>query len=107
MVKALRATMQQGEYTRLLNPFESDGRAAWQFTDESRAVVCMYAPQRQPNPQPRRVRLAGLDAAATYADAAHGITASGAALMNLGLIFPEGRGDHDSWVYVLEKVSKS
>lgn len=107
MVKALRATMQQGEYTRLLNPFEGDGRAAWQFTDESRAVVCMYAPQRQPNPQPRRVRLAGLDAAATYADAAHGITASGAALMNLGLIFPEGRGDHDSWVYVLEKVRES
>ena len=106
MVKALRTTMQQGEYTRLLNPFENDGRAAWQFTDENRAIVCLYAPQRQPNAQPHRVRLAGLDAAATYVDAEHGITASGAALMNLGLIFPNGRGDHDSWVYVLEKAGQ-
>ena len=72
--------------------------------DDRRVIVCLYAPQRQPNPQPRRVRLSGLDEEAVYTDAAHGVTASGAALMNLGLIFPEGRCDHDSWVYVLEKV---
>ncbi|MGN0777032.1 MAG: alpha-galactosidase [Candidatus Ventricola sp.] len=104
MVKALRSTMQQGEYTRLLNPFEHDGRAAWQFADDERVIVCMYVPQQQPNPQPHRVRLSGIDAEATYVDHEHGITASGAALMNLGLIVPDSRGDHDSWVYVLEKV---
>ena len=36
-------------------------------------------------------------------DEEHGITASGAALMNLGLIMPHGQGDHASWVYVFEK----
>ena len=103
MVKKLRSTMQQGVYTRLLNPFTNEGRAAWQFTDDQRVIVCLYVPYQQPNPQPHRVKLAGLEAEALYVDEEHGVTASGAALMNLGLIMPHGQGDHASWVYVFEK----
>ncbi len=103
MVKKLRNTMQQGVYTRLLNPFENEGRAAWQFMDENTVIVCVYVDQQQPNPQPHRIRLAGLDAEAVYADAEHGITASGAALMNLGLIMPVAGGDFATKVYVFEK----
>ena len=103
MVKMLRGTMQQGEYTRLLNPFENEGRAAWQFADDSRVIVCIYNQRNQPNPQPRRVKLSSIDPEATYVDAEHGITASGAALMNMGIPMPTAWGDHTSWVYVFEK----
>ena len=103
MVKKLRATMQQGVYTRLLNPFENEGRAAWQFTDDKTVIVCVYVDHQQPNPQPHRVKLAGLDAEALYVDEEHGITASGAALMNMGLIMPPYCGDFATKVYVFEK----
>ncbi len=103
MVKKLRATMQQGVYTRLLNPFENEGRAAWQFTDDKTVIVCVYVDHQQPNPQPHRVKLAGLDAEALYTDEEHGIAASGAALMNLGLIMPSHGGDFATKVYVFEK----
>ena len=103
MVKKLRATMQQGVYTRLLNPFENEGRAAWQFTDDKTVIVCVYVDHQQPNPQPHRVKLAGLDPEAVYVDAENGITASGAALMNLGLIMPVRGGDFATKVYVFEK----
>ena len=108
-VKALRTTMQQGVYTRLLNPFVSEGRAAWQFSDDERVIVCVYVEKQQPNPQVRRLKLAGLDPDATYVDEAHGITASGAALMNMGLNInanmhdPSTYGDHASWMYVFTK----
>lgn len=103
MVKKLRTTMQQGVYTRLLNPFENDGRAAWQFSDDSRVIVCLYQEHQQPNAQPYRVKLRSLDPEATYVDEEHGITASGAALMNMGLFKPASHGDHSSWVYVFDK----
>ena len=103
MVKKLRATMQQGVYTRLINPFEEEGRAAWQFTDENTVIVCVYVDHQQPNPQPHRVKLAGLEPGAIYADAENGITASGAALMNMGLILPVRGGDYATKVYVFEK----
>ncbi len=103
MVKALRITMQQGEYTRLINPFENEGRAAWQFADENRVIVCIYNQRNQPNPQPRRVKLSHIDPEAIYTDEEHGITASGAALMSMGIPMPTGWGDHLSWVYVFEK----
>jgi len=103
MVKELRGTMQQGVYTRLLNPFENEGRAAWQFADESRVIVCIYNQRNQPNAQPHRVKLAGLRPDAIYEDREHGICASGAALMQMGLIMPTAWGDHTSWVYVFEK----
>ena len=102
-VKELRGTMQQGQYTRLLNPFENEGRAAWQFADEKRVIVCIYNQRNQPNAQPHRVKLRGLEPDAVYQDAEHGVCASGAALMQMGLPMPTGWGDHLSWVYVFEK----
>ena len=102
-VKKLRVTMQQGTYTRLLNPFENEGRAAWQFADDERVIVCIYNQRNQPNAQPHRVKLGGLQPDAIYEDAEHGIRASGAALMNMGLIMPWAWGDHNTWVYCFEK----
>ena len=102
-VKKLRGTMQQGVYTRLLNPFENEGRAAWQFADDERVIVCIYNQRNQPNAQPHRIRLCGLDPEALYTDGEHGIAASGAALMQLGLDMPWAWGDHNTWVYVFEK----
>ncbi len=102
-VKKLRITMQQGAYTRLLNPFENEGRAAWQFADDERVIVCIYNQRNQPNEQPHRVKLSGLEPAAIYEDLEHGIRASGAALMNMGLIMPWAWGDHNTWVYHFEK----
>ncbi len=102
-VKKLRVTMQQGTYTRLLNPFENEGRAAWQFADDERVIVCIYNQRNQPNEQPHRVKLSGLEPAAIYEDLEHGIRASGAALMNMGLIMPWAWGDHNTWVYHFEK----
>ena len=102
-VKKLRGTMQQGVYTRLLNPFENEGRAAWQFADDERVIVCIYNQRNRPNEQPHRIKLAGLQPDALYTDEEHGIAASGAALMQLGIDMPWAWGDHNTWVYVFEK----
>ena len=95
--------MQQGEYSRLLNAEEEGGHAAWQFVDKDRAVLCIYQDWAQPNPQPWRVKMVGLEADAMYADAEHGLRCSGAALMNIGVPVPRPEQDHESWVYCFEK----
>lgn len=103
MVKKLRRTMQQGEYSRLVNPFEADGRSAWQFSDGEQLILCIYQDKTVPNPTLWRVKPTGLEEEAVYADEAHGIEASGAALMNIGIPVPHAREDHDSWVYCFTK----
>ena len=103
MVKRLRATMQQGEYTRLLNPYEADNRAAWQFKDEERVILCVYQDYKQPNQQPWRVKLTGLEPETIYVDEEHGLRCTGAALMHIGLPVPQSHRDHHSWVYCFEK----
>lgn len=106
MVKALRSTLQQGVYARLANPFEGDGSAAWQFTDEEQVIVCMYQAHASPNPPPRYVRLTGLCETAVYQDREHEITCSGAALMHIGLPLPRIWQDHQSRVYIFNKISQ-
>ena len=102
-VKRLRTTMQQGVYTRLLNAEENGGHAAWQYTDEQRAVLCVYQNWAQPNPQPWRVKMVGLEENTIYTDSEHNLRCSGAALMHIGLPVPAAAQDHESWVYCFEK----
>ena len=102
-VKKYRHVMQQGEYSRLQNPFLAQGDAAWQYSDGQTVIVGIYRDLAQPNASPRYIRLAGLEEDALYTDAAHQLTCSGGALMNIGLPVPYAWKDHDSWVYVFEK----
>lgn len=103
-VKKLRMTMQQGEYSRLVNPMTSNGRSAWQFADEKRVIVCIYQDYASPNPQSWRVKLTGLDKNTVYVDEAHGLQCSGGALMNIGIPVSRAWPDHESWMYCFEKA---
>ncbi|MBQ4075162.1 MAG: alpha-galactosidase [Clostridia bacterium] len=103
-VKKYRHTMQQGVYTRLIAPAPGKGRAAWQFQDEKRVIVCVYQDRSFPNAQPWRLRLSGLEEDAVYEDQAHHIRCSGGALMEMGIPMPAPWQDFESWVYCFEKV---
>ncbi len=104
-VKRLRATLQQGSFTRLESPFEGNF-AAWQFigADGQDVVLCCYQRLSMPNPASHRVFLAGLCPEARYADQKNGKVYSGAALMNAGLPLPRPMSDYSSWVYEFKRV---
>ena len=64
-----RELLQRGRFLRLRSPFEHDGNeTAWMAVDDegSRAVVGFYRVLARPLPVRRRIRLRGLDPAATY-----------------------------------------
>ena len=84
-VKSVRELTQKGEFTRLVSPYEGQ-YAAWQFVaeDKSEALMCVYRILAKPNTPPTRVRMAGLDPAASYADE-EGNVLSGAVLMHMGM----------------------
>ena len=96
--------MQQGVYTRLIAPDPGKGRAAWQFQDEKRVIVCVYQDHAFPNAQPWRLKLSRLEEDAVYQDQAHHIRCSGGALMEMGIPMPAPWQDFESWVYCFEKV---
>jgi len=67
--RAQRDVLQFGRFVRLVSPFEGDGNAtAWLAVtdDRRRAVVGFYRTLNRPFPGPYRLRLRGLDPAATY-----------------------------------------
>jgi len=105
-VKELRTVLQQGTFSRLIDPTVHDNLCAWQFLseDESQLVVCVYQRRVKPNVQPERVYMASLPADSRYRRADTGDTYSGSALMNVGLPIPTTWTDYDSWVYRFEKV---
>ncbi len=104
-VKAVRGTLQQGEYTRLESPFDGNF-AAWQFVgDEGRDVVlCTYQRLVRPNPTCHRVFMKALCPDAHYRDIESGAVYSGAALMHAGLPLPKARNDYSSWIFRFRKV---
>ena len=64
-----RDLLQRGRFVRLVSPFEGDGNeTAWMCVapDARRAIVGYYRELNRPYPGPRRLRLRGLDPAATY-----------------------------------------
>ncbi len=84
-VKQVRGLTQQGDFSRLLSPFEGN-YAAWQFVSESKdeALLCVYRILTKPNTPPILVRMTGLEPSASYR-AEDGKLYSGAVLMNMGI----------------------
>jgi alpha-galactosidase len=122
--KQWRELFQRGRFHRLISPFEGDrDEAAWMtVADDARsAVVACYRILNRPNSGPERLRLRGLDAAASYRvsiwPAAAGdddavpspIVLGGDVLMAAGLVMEGAResatqGDFRARLYVLESI---
>ena len=83
-----RVLLQRGRFLRLRSPFEGDGNeTAWMVVDEGadRAIVGHYRVLAHPVPVRNRLRLRGLDPAATY-----GVTAWGDDLSRPGAVVMRG-----------------
>jgi alpha-galactosidase len=117
-----RELFQRGRFIRLVSPFDGDrDRAAWMVVsnDRRRAVVATYRILGRPAPGSERLRLRGLDPAATYAVTAWPAVVdrlaranagerSGAELTGAGLVLDlerwetVARGDFWARLFVLE-----
>ncbi len=102
LCRQIRGTVQQGEFTRLSSPFESD-ITAWQFTSGSKAILCCFKALTMPNAPLRRIRMRGLEPDAHYRTA-DGRVFSGGALMQLGYPVYELQHDFSSSIVIFEKV---
>jgi alpha-galactosidase len=119
--KRHRHLFQFGRFRRLRGPLDGDGNEiAWMTVADDRrsAVAAHYQILSRPNPGPRRLRLRGLDPAATYrvtewpAETGEGAAVAparllgGDELMNAGIALESGRdsarrGDFQARLYVL------
>ena len=119
-----RELFQRGRFVRLVSPFEGDrNRVAWMVVadDGRQAVVGTYQILGRPDPGPERLRLRGLDPAATYAVTAwpagddrlaraNAGQRNGAELMAAGLVLDlerwetVARGDFWARLFVLDAV---
>ena len=119
-----RELFQRGRFVRLRSPFEdARGRTAWMVIapDRSRAIAGIYQALNAPAPATDRIRLRGLDPAASYrvsgwpaADdpivQANAGVLGGDALMSVGLSLgvdrhvAAGFGDFGAWLFVLERT---
>ena len=99
-VKALRRTTQQGVFTRLLSPFESN-IAAWQFADEERVILCAYRVLNHPNAAPAFIRLRNVPEGVYTAPDGSAVTANDLMHAGVPLLFPHE--DFASRVMVFEK----
>jgi alpha-galactosidase len=119
-----RALFQRGRFVRLVSPFEGDGnRVAWMSVaaDRRQAVVGNYQILAHADPGPGRLRLRGLDPAATYRVTtwpthddrlarANAGERTGAELMGAGLVLDLERwetvvrGDFWARLFVLDAV---
>lgn len=122
-----RELFQRGRLHRLESPFDGDrDQVAWMVSadDGSRAIVGIHRILARPSPEVHRVRLRGLDPAATYRvtvwpDSDEPLVApnlgerTGSELMAIGLILDLDRGDTarlgDFWarLFVLERVDST
>ncbi len=122
-----RDLFQRGRFVRLRSPFEGDGNeTAWMVVAEDRraAVVGHYTVLNTPNPGPARLRLRGLDPAASYrvsvwpdsvdtVAGSNSIVRGGDDLMRAGLLLAgdrweiAARGDFQARLFVLDAVPPS
>jgi alpha-galactosidase len=118
--KRWRDVLQFGRFHRLRSPFDADGNeVGWMSVapDRRSAVAGYYQILNRVNAGPRRLRLRGLDPAATYrvsvwpesaaTPIAAGLRLGGDALMAAGLVIestrtPSDVGDFHARVYVVE-----
>ena len=101
LVKAIRRTTQQGVFTRLESPFESN-IAAWQFADENRVILCAYRVLNRPNAAPARLRLKNVPEGTYTAPDGSAVTANDLTRAGVPLSFPNE--DFASCVMVLERT---
>ena len=96
-------TRMNGDFYRLLSPFEGND-TAWMTVnaDRTEAVVTVIRSRSLPNTFPPLVRLAGLDPDAAYTVEETGERFTGRELMALGLCCPLPAGDAASLVYTLK-----
>ena len=121
--KKWRDLFQRGRFVRLRSPFEGErDEVAWMTVaaDARSAIVAHYRILSRPNSGPQRLRLRGLDPAATYRVATWSSDAQaedapttavdlgGDELMAAGLVFEASResteGDFRARLYVLEAI---
>lgn len=118
-----RDLLQRGRFLRLRSPFEGDGNeTAWMTVsaDTHRAIVGCYQVLNRPSAGPGRLRLRGLDPAASYrvsvwpsrgdgVERANAFVRGGDELMSIGLFLGAAReetatrGDFWARLFVLER----
>ena len=86
--KDIRPVIQRGRLYRLASVLHGPFAASQYVAGDDVVLLAWWGPQPC-GARPSRIRLAGLDAAARYRDAASGQRHSGAALMTQGLPLPE------------------
>ena len=102
LCKRIRGTVQQGEFTRLLSPYEGS-MTAWQFVRGDAVILCYFKVLNVPAEPLRRIKMKGLDPDAHYR-AEDGTVYSGGALMTMGYPADWRMRDFESRVILLEKV---
>ncbi|MEO3944229.1 alpha-galactosidase [Gorillibacterium sp. CAU 1737] len=105
LYKELRSLIQQGEFYRLLSPFEGT-ETAWMFVSEEKneAFAAYFKVLAEPNPPLKRLRLKGLDPNKAYKISHTGEVVRGDELMHWGLPLPMLEGDYRSALFVLKEV---
>jgi len=105
----------EGDLYRLRSPFEGS-EAAWMFAmpDRSEALALHFRVLARPNPEPDRLRLAGLDPDALYevtccegtAPTGDAVRLSGSRLMAYGCQIPFRLGDFASTLWHVKRVEE-
>lgn len=96
----------RGTYYRLESPFENRDLTAWSYVseDQSRALLGVVYTDLHGNPRPQRIKWKGLQADAQYD--VEGVTYTGAALMQGGMVLPKPKENYDSYMVIIQKVKK-
>ena len=116
--KEKRQLIRNGQFYRLLNPFESN-EVSWMVVseDQREAIVGYYKVLAKPNDKYYRIKLKGLDPDKLYSIEGKETTHYGDELMNVGIILAEDytdraseywqrekEGDFSSKVFILKEV---
>ncbi|MCT4595347.1 MAG: alpha-galactosidase [Anaeromicrobium sp.] len=117
--KKYRSLIQQGDFRRLISPFEGTGNEiAWMVTstDKKQAIVGWYQILAKPNEGLFRLRLEGLHREKLYTVTGMDYPVSGSVLMNFGLLlFPSFNGsdlknpitgDYQSRIWFIEELEE-
>jgi alpha-galactosidase len=103
--KKIRPLIQQGDFYRLLSPFEGN-ETAWQFvsSDRSKAYAVYVRTLAVPNGPLNKLRLKGLDPNKTYQLQDQDQIYYGDELMYAGIVIPDLSGDFQSITFHFTEV---
>ncbi|MGM0924019.1 MAG: alpha-galactosidase [Bacillota bacterium] len=103
--KEKRNLIRNGEFYRLLNPFESN-EVSWMVVseDKTEAIVAYYKVLAKPNDKYYRIKLTGLDSDKLYSIEGQETTHYGDELMNAGIVLAEDFTDRASEYWQREKI---